>query len=120
MLSTRLPPFLRDNYEFYEWKHASAILSSDFADEWNDILGLLSGFRLKKSWLTVGGGNKSQLAHYVDEYLSERGWVEKQFQTAIVVDGHRIDSPTHKIDCFKNSVALELEWNTKTHFLIVI
>ena len=30
-----LPPFIRDNYEIYEWKHASAILKQDFPNERN-------------------------------------------------------------------------------------
>ena len=36
--------------------------------------------------------------------------------TAIVVDKARLDSPTHRIDCFKNSIALEIEWNNKDPF----
>gem|GEM_PF-3417229 len=35
MLNDQLTPFLRENYECHEWKHASAILSQDFASEWN-------------------------------------------------------------------------------------
>jgi hypothetical protein len=116
MLPTRLPQFIRENYEFHEWKHASAILSQDFPSEWSDLLDLLSAFRLKKSWITQGGGNKTQLASFVDRFLSDRGWREKQFQTAIEVDGARLDSPTHKVDCFKNGVALEVEWNNKDPF----
>lgn len=116
MLRDRLPPFVRDNYECHEWKHASAILSQDFPDEWRDLLELLEGFRLKKSWITVGGGNKSRLAAHVDDFLMQRGWVEKQFQTAVEVDGVRLDSPTHKVDCYKNKVALEIEWNNKDPF----
>jgi Restriction endonuclease BglII len=116
MLSDRLPPFVRDNYEFHEWKHASAILSQDFASEWEDLLALLQDLRLRKSWIAVGGGNKSKLASYVDQFLVQRGWIEKQFQTAIEVDGHRLDSPTHKVDCFKNGIALEIEWNNKDPF----
>lgn len=116
MLLDRLPAFVRDNYECHEWKHASAILSQDFPAEWADLLDLLQELRLRKSWIAVGGGNKSKLAIYVDDFLVRRGWIEKQFQTAIEVDGNRIDSPTHKVDCFKNSVALEIEWNNKDPF----
>lgn len=47
---------------------------------------------------------------------TRRGWVEKQFQTAIEVDGVRLDSPTHKVDCFRDGVALEIEWNNKDPF----
>jgi hypothetical protein len=73
-------------------------------------------FRLRKSWIATGGGNKSKLSGFIDGFLAKRGWLEKQFQTAIEVDGTRLDSPTHKIDCFKNEVALEIEWNNKDPF----
>ncbi|MDT8857464.1 BglII/BstYI family type II restriction endonuclease [Paracoccaceae bacterium Fryx2] len=116
MLSDRLPLFVAENYECHEWRHASAILSQDYPSEWQDLLDLLSAFRLKKSWVTIGGGNKSKLSGFIDAFLLERGWVEKQFQTAFEVDGARLDSPTHKIDCFKNCVALEIEWNNKDPF----
>jgi hypothetical protein len=116
MLFERLPEFVRDNYEAYEWKHASAILSQDFPDEWHDLLDLLQTLRLRRTWIAVGGGNKSQLAVFVDNFLATRGWIEKQFQTAIEVDGRRLDSPTHKVDCFKNGIALEIEWNNKDPF----
>jgi hypothetical protein len=116
MLHSRLPDFVRDNYECHEWKHASAILTQDFPSEWADLIAVLSEFRLKRSWITKGGGNKSPISAWIDQFLSNRGWVEKQFQTAIEVDGNRLDSPTHKIDCFKNGVALEIEWNNKDPF----
>lgn len=116
MWTDRLPPFVRESYECHEWKHASAILSSDFPSEWKDLCDLLTTFRLRKSWIVTGGGNKSRLSDYIDRFLGERGWVEKQFRTAIEVDGSRLDSPTHKVDCFKNRVALEIEWNNKDPF----
>lgn len=98
MLRSRLPAFVAEHYECHEWKHASAILSLDFPQEWNDLLALLLEFRLKRSWITTGGGNKSKLAASIDAFLGARGWVEKLFQTAIEVGGKRMDSPTHKID----------------------
>ena len=42
--------------------------------------------------------------------------MEKSFDTKIVVDLHEMASPTHKVDCFKNKVALEIEWNNKDPF----
>jgi len=116
MLMNRLPQFVRENYECHEWKHASAILSQDFPSEWKDLLEVLCAFRLKKSWISQGGGNKTKLSSFIDGFLTDRGWEEKQFQTAIEVDGTRQDSPTHKIDCFKNGIALEIEWNNKDPF----
>jgi hypothetical protein len=111
-----LPVFLRENYEVHEWKHACAILKADFPAEWRDILEVLTEFRFRKSWITVGGGRKSKVSEAIDSALYARGWEEKQFQTEIVLDGHGTPSPTHQIDCFKNGVALEIEWNNKDPF----
>ena len=110
------PEDIWDNYEIHEWKHASAILRHDFPEEWNDILSMLRAFKLKKSWITKGGGNKTELAKWVDSFLGNRGWVEKQFSTAVIVDQNKLESPTHKVDCYKNRIALELEWNNKDPF----
>jgi hypothetical protein len=33
-----------------------------------------------------------------------------------VIDTTEVDSPTHKVDCFKNGVGLEIEWNNKDPF----
>ena len=73
-------------------------------------------FRLRKSWITQGGGRKSKISEAIDTGLFARGWVEKDFATQLVVDEHVMDSPTHKIDCYKNRVALEIEWNNKDPF----
>lgn len=112
----RFPKEILDRFEIYEWRHATAILTSDFPDEWADLLAMLRHFKLCKSWLIKGGGNKSQLSKWIDEFLGERKWVEKQFATAIVVDKSKRESPTHKVDCYKNHVAFEVEWNNKDPF----
>lgn len=111
-----LPDFIRRAYEVHEWKHACAILKEDFPDEWDDIISVLTRFRLYKSWITNPGGRKSKISEFIDTYLYERGWVEKEFQTQILVDTTTIDTPTHKIDCFRNRIALEIEWNNKDPF----
>ena len=111
-----LPAFVRDHYEVHEWKHACAILRQDFPNEWQDICALLTQFRLRKSWITVGGGRKSQVSEHIDHALYARGWQEKQFTTQIRVDEATRDTPTHKVDCVKSRVALEIEWNNKDPF----
>jgi hypothetical protein len=111
-----LPEFIRENYEVHEWKHACAILHHDFPNEWDDILAVLSDFRLNRSWITNPGGRKSKVSEFIDSYLYGRDWVEKEFQTHVVIDEHTMDTPTHKIDCFRNRVALEIEWNNKDPF----
>lgn len=111
-----LPNFIRDHFEVHEWKHACAILHQDFPAEWTDICAVLEQFRLKRSQLVKGGGSKSDVSRSIDSFLYQRGWGEVKFLTKIVVDGVETDSPTHKVDCFKNRIALEIEWNNKDPF----
>lgn len=111
-----LPEIIRTNYEVHEWKHACAILNNDFPAEWADLVDVLAGFRWYRSWVSVGGGSKSKVSEAIDSELYKRGWVEKKFDTEILVDGNKLESPTHSVDCFKNRVALEIEWNNKDPF----
>lgn len=111
-----LPEEIQNNYEVHEWKHACAILKSDFPNEWNDMVELLIKFRLCKSWIMEAGGRKSKVSEAIDKFLYDRGWQEKQFATSVKVDETTMDSPTHKVDCYKNRVALEIEWNNKDPF----
>jgi hypothetical protein len=106
-----LPDWVRTHYDVHEWKHACAILQQDFPQEWADLLAALSEFRLLRSHIASGGGNKSQVASALDSALYRRGWQERHFETRVTVDAHEYDSPTHAVDCFKNKVALEVEWN---------
>lgn len=116
MAETDFSDFIRDNYEIHEWRHAVAILKSDFPDEWAQILRMLEDFRLYKSWIEEKGGNRSKLAAWIDHTLGQDGWAETKFDTQIKVDEVTRDSPTHKVDCFKNRIALEVEWNNKDPF----
>ena len=97
-----LPESIRQQYEVHEWKHACAILAIDFPVEWNDIIALLEQFQLRKSWIVVGGGRKSGVAEAIDDFLYQRGWVEKEFSTSVTVDTRVMDSPTHKVDCYNS------------------
>jgi len=111
-----LSTFIQTHYEVHEWRHALAILSSDFPQELADIESVLTAFRLRKSWIDVGGGRKSKVAEFIDSGLTSKGWVAKNFDTKFVVDSIETASPTHEVDCFKNRVALEIEWNNKDPF----
>jgi hypothetical protein len=116
METGQLPEFLRVNYEVHEWRHATAILRHDFAQVYAEMVDVLTRFRLHKSWLTVGGGRKSKVSEWIDSELLKQGWKPKNFETKITVDAHSYESPTHEVDCFKNRVALEIEWNNKDPF----
>lgn len=108
--------FVHKYYEVHEWKHAIAILQHDFPVEWNDIMQVLKGFRLRRRDIVTPGGGKSPIAKALDSAFFELGWKKKRFQTRVVIDGKEIENPTHEIDCYKNRVALEVEWNNKDPF----
>lgn len=111
-----IPKKLRRKFTFDEREHATSILASDFPSEWADILGCLNDFCLKRTAIMTPGGGRSPIPIAIDTYLESRGWTEKKFDTKFVVDGKEIPNPTHKIDNFKNRIAVEVEWNNKTEF----
>ena len=111
-----LPADLLDKFDIKEWRNATGILETACPAEWAEVIEVLRGFTLLASEVRVGGGNRSLISRRIDEPLYGRGWIEKNFQTAIVVDENRIDSPTHSVDCFKGGVAVEMEWNNKDPF----
>lgn len=108
-----VPAELRRLYEVREWRHAISILSNDFPDEWNDIVEVLTDFRFLKSEIMAGGGAKSNISGKIDRSFYARGWSEREFKTRFSVDGVERDSRSHLIDCAKNKVGLEIEWNSK-------
>jgi len=80
MTVDKLPTSIREMYEIHEWRHASAILERDFPNEWNDIILVLSGFRLKRSDILTPGGGKSLFAQGIDGAFQALGWREKAFE----------------------------------------
>jgi len=111
-----IPESIHTLYEVHEWRHATAVLYQEFPEEFADTMQVLGSFRLLKSHIAVGGGNKSSVSDSIDQALYSKGWAERSFKTSIHVDEEIYDSPTHKVDCFKNRVALEIEWNNKDPF----
>lgn len=111
-----VPPDIASRYHIQEWRHGIAILSAAHGEEWNEILNALRVFRLLRSDILKPGGRKSEIADKIDGALTACGWREKGFDTRITVDGVEHPSPTHKVDCYKNRIALEVEWNNKDPF----
>lgn len=117
MVTTHLiPADVAERYEVHEWRNATGILATAHPAEWNDVVAALRTFRFLRSEVLSGGGRKSVIASRFDGFLTERGWEERKFATRIRVDQEERDSPTHKVDCFKGRVGLEIEWNNKDPF----
>jgi hypothetical protein len=111
-----VPEDIASRYDVREWRNGLAILAAARPAEWNDILAVLRGFALLRSDILKPGGSKSDIAGKLDGHFTSLGWREKQFDTRIVVDSVEHAAPTHKVDCYKNRVALEVEWNNKDPF----
>jgi hypothetical protein len=111
-----LPASVRAKWDVYEYRHACAILATDFPDEWKDLLHILGRFQLKRSNILTAGGRKSPIALSLNGMFASRGWAEKLFDIVITIDGEPRHSPTHHVDYYKNQVAIETEWNNKDPF----
>lgn len=78
-LKGSLPDDILESYECHQWKHAAAILGTDFPDEHKDIVHVLRTVKLRKSFMTDPGGGKGPYAKAVDKAFCERGWAPKRW-----------------------------------------
>lgn len=111
-----IPADIINKYEIHEYRHGIAILENDFPNEFQDLIDVLRSFTLKKSEIIASGGRKSPVANAIDSFLYARDWKEHDFKTTITVDEVEHYTPTHKIDCYKNRIAIDVEWNNKDPF----
>ncbi|MCA8889471.1 MAG: hypothetical protein KDA46_11615 [Parvularculaceae bacterium] len=111
-----VPADVRARFDVREWRNGLAVLHTAHALEWRDILTALREFELLRSEISAAGGSKSPIAKRFDQRLYDLGWNEKTYSTATIVDDVRYEAPTHKVDCVKGRVALEVEWNNKDPF----
>lgn len=116
MAISSLPLHIQTHYDLLEWNHATAILQGDFPREFDDLCNVLTNFALLKSHILQNGGNKSPIAGALDSAFYRLGWQERGFDTRQQVDGVERLTPTHSIDCYKNRVGVEVEWNNKDPF----
>jgi hypothetical protein len=117
LIADSISPTILAKFEVFDWRNALAILQNVHSEAWAEIADILSNFELRWSAISMKGkGNKSEMAGILDSGLYRCGWIEKKFNTKIVVDGHERETPTHEVDCYKGRVALEVEWNNKDPF----
>ncbi len=108
-----VPADVREFYDVYDYKHAAAILSTEFPSEFGEICAALKKFRFTQEDITTPGGNESRIPKKFSDILRPMGWRESQLKAKLVVDDNVISHDTHKVDYIKNRVAFDLEWNSK-------
>ncbi len=111
-IEIHVPADLRQLYEVYEYRHAAALLFSEFPDLYKEICDGLRIFRFTKSQVVESGGNESEIPRTFSSILRPRGWIEGKLSAALVVDNQTVQQDTHKIDYIKGRVAFDLEWNS--------
>ncbi|WP_018995015.1 BglII/BstYI family type II restriction endonuclease [Thioalkalivibrio sp. ALJ2] len=129
---------IRQLYDVYSYRHAAALLATEFPDELKDIERALLRFRITKTDIGMPGGNESEIPKKISTTLRPAGWVEARIRGDLVVrmqehsesftaDGKaqktkrpEVEPKTienfidgHKIDYVKGRVAFDLEWNSK-------
>ncbi|MFT3810367.1 MAG: BglII/BstYI family type II restriction endonuclease [Micropepsaceae bacterium] len=119
-----LPTKARNHWSFMESNSASAVMKAVCPSEWDDIVQVLSTYRLDpKSWLKAGG-NRGDIAEQIDNEFGKRGWRETRLdlETRGLLfdkDGKTagqlpvIRQEGYLVDNFKNRVVLDVEWNAK-------
>jgi hypothetical protein len=116
MYEKKFGKFISENYSIYDFGHASSVFKEDYENEFEEVIDSLNNFRLKKNHIIRGGGGRSDIPKLLEQPLNEKGWYNKEFKIKILIDNKEKKIDTHEIDCFKNEVGLEIEWNNKTEF----
>jgi hypothetical protein len=124
---TSFDSVLLGRYRFAEVRNAAAILTAVAPACRRDLDEVLGGFQLSAAHLLDAGGNKSHVARELDLAFRERGWRETGLVLDIVgtLTRHawgsdevrtltaKFPGETHKIDNFRDRIAVEVEWNAK-------
>ena len=111
-IELHVPEDLRNLYEVYEYRHAAALLYSEFPDLYKELCDGLRAFRFTRRQLE-NGGNEREIPKIFSDILRPTGWLEGKFSVSLVVDGQELRQDTYKINYIKGRVAFDLEWNSK-------
>ncbi len=136
-VESKIPPDLRERFEFISYRSAIAILGDAHRTEFGEILQALRDFRITTDIIRTAGGNESEIPKLISRTLRPLGWHETAIQGDLVirkiwreaVGVGRKGQPLfekrearltrekfldgHKVDYVKGKVAFDLEWNSK-------
>jgi len=108
-----IPDDISNLYEIHDFKHAAAILSTEFREEFQEVCTALRNFRFTEEDIIIGGGNESNIPKKFSNILRPMGWKQEQLNAKMLIDNIVIRHDTHKVDYIKGRVAFDLEWNSK-------
>lgn len=118
-----IPSDLIDLYEIHDFKHAAAILRTEFHEEFEEICNALRAFKFSKEDLIESGGSESHIPKTFNDLLHPLNWNEKNLEAELNIyelKGKKekllknsFQHGSHKVDYIKGRVAFDLEWNSK-------
>lgn len=119
-----LPSAARDHWEFMETNSAAAVMQAVCPTEWQDIVDVLSNYRLSAEFWLKPGGNRGDIAEQIDGQFAARGWQEARLDLetkGILYSKNEVEIGTlppvrqegYLVDNYKGRVVLDVEWNAK-------
>lgn len=125
-----LPAEILERFELAETRNAARIIQATNRQEFEEVVQVLSDFKLLAEDMIVPGGRKSELATRLDTSFRELGWREGRHDTKIISllrvmpykpagekKAHEVEREVlnegYKVDNVKGRVALDVEWNAK-------
>ncbi len=118
---TYIPDDISKLYEVHDFRHAAAILKTEFPAQFEDICKALRGFCITKEDVIKSGGNESEIPKKFAQILNPLGWEEKKLTAKVIVETEtkqedqreEISQDSHKVDYINGRVAVDVEWNSK-------
>ncbi|HML38238.1 MAG TPA: BglII/BstYI family type II restriction endonuclease [Bacillota bacterium] len=125
MWESIVPENIRDKYELHNFNNAVEILAQAHLAEYREIIRMLDNFSIQIEDIISPGGNESLMPKKISSILRPLDWREVKITGDLIIKLHsRAPSATteftihdyidgHNIDYVKNSVAFDMEWNSK-------
>ena len=134
MVNKLIPDDIQAKFEFYNYGHALEILTQSFPEQWAELQDCFRKLQLTVDDIKKAGGNESPIPKKFDDVLYPYGWREIRISGDLIVKkyprqtvqrrGRFADEPYevetiegyidgHNIDFLRDSVAFDLEWNSK-------
>lgn len=119
-----MPASARNHWAFMETNSASAVMKAVCPNEWDDIVDVLSNYRLDPQYWLRPGGNRGDIAEQLDAEFEDRGWRETRLDLSTsgilysrsgvkVGELPPVYQEGYLVDNFKNRIVLDVEWNAK-------
>src|SRR6266542_1558336 len=80
------PQDILDFYTVYDYRHAAAILVTEFKSEFDEICHTLRAFRFTDEQVKASGGNESAIPKTFSSILEPVKWKERKLSAKLVVD----------------------------------